>query len=491
MYNPRQKVLWFSIISRACVLTLQFIFNLVIPDHKADAFVSPLDPLEQVSIYDRAVDVCLGGLIRWDAQYFIHIAKYGYTFENTLAFFPLYPLCVRYLAMIMGKVFFMLNNHSIIVLAAVSLNYFCFVKSALILYDLSKHVLKSTNLAYKAAILYCMNPASIFFSAAYSESMFAYVTFYSMLGSLELLRFVYIPIGLSALVRSNGLVNIGFPIFMWLHQWLKYVLPKIILEYRNSVKKSFSVGAVHTMYDFLNTLNTIFLSLIPFVFFQIYVYLLFCTEYNLEVLIPPHVESFAVKNHLQIPSNNSFTWCQGTFPIAYSNIQKKYWNVGFMKYYEFKQIPNFLLASPILYIMLKCIYQYLVNWKEFLYYFLGMEGKESERIAKAGQLPVETFVFVIHALFLTIFSILFIHIQVSTRFLASASPLLYWYCATILSYRRNSSKEFEESCNLNSKWRVFLLLQESYTLSDRLIILYFLGYIVLGCAMYSNFLPWT
>lgn len=221
--NERKKIFWFAIISRIIVLNLQFIFNILFPDHNADAFKSPIDNSEQISSYDNIIIFLFNGLTRWDGQYFLHIAKYGYTYENTLAFYPLYPMLIRITSVFIRKIFFKLNVHSSVLIAAVLINIICFVKSAIIFYDLSKIILKTTNIAYIATILYCINPATIFFSAVYSESLFAYLTFSSMLRSIKLDPYVLIPIGLSILTRSNGIVNVGFPIY--------YQLKKLFYNY--------------------------------------------------------------------------------------------------------------------------------------------------------------------------------------------------------------------------------------------------------------------
>ncbi|XP_034943072.1 GPI mannosyltransferase 2 [Chelonus insularis] len=494
MYEPRRKVLWFSIISRLFIIFLQFIFNLLCPDHHADAFTSRINPNDRITNYDKTITILFGGLTRWDAQYFIHIARYGYTYENTLAFFPLYPISVRYVSRIIKKILFIFNDQSVVLLAAVLINFVCFVRSSVIFYDLSKRVLGNTTTAYKAAILYCINPASIFFTAAYSESMFAYLTFYSMIAAIKNNRFVCLPIGLSGIVRSNGLVNLGYPLYYSIQELFFFSLPKVISEYRHPSVQS---GFISELLNFFSTLlwmfNTILLSLVPFILLQIYNYILFCTERINSTAVPSHVVNYGLINNLVMPGNNKLPWCEQTVPVAYSFVQEKYWNVGFLKYYQIKQLPNFCLAMPILYIMLKCAKEYFIENKRQLYNFEFLTTNSVEKVSITKRYPVQMFPFVVHGLFLTIFCILFVHIQVSTRLLGSASPLLYWFSAITMSHRvRKSDKdEYEINDNAYSKWKVFFMNQKKYTKKDKLFLIYFLGYTIIGCFMYSNFLPWT
>lgn len=494
MYKPRQKILWFAITSRITVILLQIIFNAISPDHEPDVFESPLNPNELVSGYDKFVTILFGGLTRWDAQYFIHIARYGYTYENTLAFFPLYPMSVRCVARILKKILFILNDQSVIVIAGVLINFFCFIKSSVIFYDLSKKILGDKITAYKAAILYCINPAGIFFTAAYSESMFAYLTFYSMYAAVENNRFVCLPIGLSGIIRSNGLVNIGYPLYIWIQDLWFFGIPRIIFEYRNRFNRSAVLSELLNFFaSLLWIFNTILLSVTPFVLLQTYNYILFCTERANTTVIPIHVVNYGTENKLIMPSGDQSLWCTNTIPIAYSYIQEKYWNVGFLKYYEIKQIPNFCLALPILYIMIRCILEYFIENKRQLYRLWLLKMNKDEKVTRFKKYPIQMLPFIVHGGFLTIFCIFFVHIQVSTRLLGSASPLLYWFCAIAMSHRikYDNREDYEYRDNIYSRWKVFLLSQKKYTKRDKLILIYFLGYTVVGCFMYSNFLPWT
>ncbi|XP_026673781.1 GPI mannosyltransferase 2 isoform X1 [Ceratina calcarata] len=487
MYEPRRKIYWFALTSRITVILLQLVFNTLCPDHEADAFKRPVDLLEKSSLCDNVIEYLFGGLARWDGEYFLHIAKYGYTYENSLAFYPLYPLLIRIASVPISRIFFILNSRSSMLVAAVLINVVCFIKSAVVFYDLSKAILKKSNIAYKAAVLYCLNPASIFFSAIYSESLFAYLTFYSMLKSAQSDSYVSFPIGLSILTRSNGIINIGFPIY--------FQLKKLFHTYTGNLSRETLYQYIFSsiiLKTFCAICNTIIISMAQFVLLQIYNYIIFCIP-NPNQIIPPEIIAHSVMYNLTLPGSDNVEWCYTKIPIAYSYIQKKYWNVGFLSYYQMKQIPNFILAFPILYIMIKCIKEYFVEHKRYFYTLGFVKRIENNEHSKRKKYPIEMLVFIVHGLFLTVFCIFFVHIQVSTRLICSASPLIYWYCTLFMSCTSGKSDDdlYEFKENISSKWKVYFLTQKKYTLQDRLVLSYFLGYTILGCFMFPNFLPWT
>lgn len=531
MYSPRQKLLWFAFSSRIVIILLQAVSNLVIPDHNANVFISPEDPTLRKSYIDNVVNKLLGGMKRWDAQYFVHIAQYGYTYENCLAFFPLFPLIVRYFAYGLNSLFgSIINFHTSLLISATLVNIVMFIKSADVLHRLSLRVLRSECKAYKSVILYCINPASIFFSAPYSETLFAWMSFYTMLKCTEneTLRFANIdilsglPAGFSMIARSNGSVNVGFIFYTSFKNVIERTLPEIVYKYRTLKRR---IILPFLLLPLLTSSVALFLSviiaLLPFLLVQTYNYFKYC--------IPSehHLPEFLINPEFILPGSADSPWCNYTLPISYSYIQTHYWDVGMFNYYKLKQIPNFILAFPILFLILYHSMSYVANNLRLClrlglkYNIFGYSNKvpyRTKQYSKGfGANDPTMFVYVVHILFLTIFCVVFVHIQVSTRLLASASPVLYWICSSKMNvgptptsdqnainehFRRIgmgrripshhlSIANLEGVDNMYSKWRTFIISSRMPDFQSRIIQYYFIGYFVVGTILFSNFYPWT
>ncbi|GFY79218.1 GPI mannosyltransferase 2 [Trichonephila inaurata madagascariensis] len=203
----------FSLFIRLFVILLQVIFNRCVPDHNADAFRLPYE--KGVGAANSVISYLFEGFGRWDAQYFLHISLYGYTHENTLAFFPLFPVLLRNSCTILSIIFpFGLSPLNCALLSGVLLNLFLTSLTTVALYKLTQNVFHSEIFAFTSALLFCFNPASIFFSALYSESLFSLLTFCGLWALEKNLFFISLSgLALSASVRSNGILSAGFLIY--------------------------------------------------------------------------------------------------------------------------------------------------------------------------------------------------------------------------------------------------------------------------------------
>lgn len=136
--------------------------------------------------------------------------------------------------------------------------------------------------------------------------------------------------------------------------------------------------------------------------------------------------------------------------------------MGLFNYYTFKQLPNFLLALPMIIISFTGIISYISNdLKRFL--TLGLITTPN---SKQPFYSPKVTVFIFHWLFILITALTVLHVQVTTRFIASQCIPFYWWTATILS-------------TTQSKYQHNTLL------------LYLYSYIMIGTSLYTNFLPWT
>jgi len=514
----RNKIILFTIHTRLFILILQFVCNWVIPDHQADAFHWPQDPNLELTVLDKLVGFMFDGLIRWDASHFLHIAQHGYTYETNLAFFPLYPLMVQCVATGLHwaqQEYAILSFLSCIKLAAVLLSNFCFLLGTIALYNLSRKVLKDEYLAYKAALFFAINPANIFFVAPYSESLNALLTFYTMNKiSKSFSAKTCITIAMASATRANSILNAGFVVY----NSLKIVATETILYVRMKKAKKAEAEMSTTIANVLGD------ALIPglfnlvgcvgsFVVFQYFCFTNFCRVTKKRTAeLDNYVVEYGRAELLKVVGDTPSPWCHNEPPIAYSYIQGAHWNNGFLSYWEAKQIPNFVLALPCLVLVLHHTYEFAqVHW-DFVKRLglvdnnlLGMPRKPCLAVRQYKVLPRDCLVYVIHATALVIFALFFMHVQVMTRLLLSSSPILPWLAA-ILTTRRDkpavpladgdeAQKEtllkIECKSNLLSNTDTILFQEKLDTDVAQWVMMYFLGFTLVGTILFCNHLPWT
>ncbi|XP_037357304.1 GPI mannosyltransferase 2 isoform X1 [Talpa occidentalis] len=489
--DPFQKeVLRFAVSCRVLTLVLQAFFNAIIPDHSADAFTPPrLAPSGSV---DQIVEGLLGGLSHWDAEHFLFIAEHGYLYEHNFAFFPGFPLVLLAGTELLRPLKGLLSLRSCLLISVASLNSLFSVLAAVALHDLGRLVLHCPRQAFYGALLFCLSPANVFLAAGYSEALFALLTF-SAMGQLERgrSRTSGLLFALATGVRSNGLVNTGFLVYAQCRSFFS------------------SLMVLNPLRSLLRLLGSVLLSVLtlglPFALFQYYAYSQFCLPGSARPIPEPFLQ-LAVNRSYRIADGNVPPWCSWELPIIYSYVQDIYWNVGFLRYYELKQVPNFLLAAPVTVLVAWATWTY-VTTHPWLCLTLGMRrNKINKTLEKPepGFLSPRVFVYLVHAVALLLFGGLCMHVQVLTRFLGSSTPVVYWFPAHLLQDQEPLLRSLEtmpgkplagdsppgQKVPRNS---IMGLLYNWKTCSPitQCILGYFLTYWLLGLLLHCNFLPWT
>ncbi|KAG7951136.1 hypothetical protein I3843_13G151600, partial [Carya illinoinensis] len=418
-----------------------------------------------------------------DSIYFLRITHWGYEYEQSYAFLPLLPLTISFLSCtVFAPLVPLIGYRAMLGLSGYVINNVTFVFAAINFYKLSVIILKDSDSALWASILFCFNPASVFYLAIYSESLYA---LFSIGGIYHLVTggnsIAVLLLALSTCARSNGVLNAGYFCFQTLHQAYEalYLSKNMLLAVQVLIS-----GVLHCICIFT-----------PFIAFQAYGYYNICLGHSLDEMRP---------------------WCKARLPLLYNYIQSHYWGVGFLRYFQLKQLPNFLLASPILSLAL-CSIVYYAKSRPEIFFSLGFlasveeknssavllsletvqrssiarfPGKPSSKIqghhnlrqrkhmtrgdpvalplendslAKLGYLTVSCLPFILQLAFMAATAFFVMHVQVATGFL-SASPPLYWFASKLMVQRK--------------RWAY-------------LIWAYSAAYILLGSLLFSNFYPFT
>lgn len=107
---------------------------------------------------------------RWDTEWYVRIVQEEYTYNpndvSTVSFFPLYPTLMRLLTPLVGNP----------INAGLIISHLCGLVGFILFYRLTYLETRSRKISQRAVIAMSIFPASLFFSAVYTESLFLLLT---------------------------------------------------------------------------------------------------------------------------------------------------------------------------------------------------------------------------------------------------------------------------------------------------------------------------
>jgi len=420
------NVAFCAVMSRLTMWAMCFVSSSIVPD-----FDSSSRLLTRSTPADVFVDKVFGMFGHWDGVFFLEIAEHGYHWDKFYAFFPGYPLLLRIVAdSVLAPLSSILAYRSTLVVAGFLVSHASFVVAAVMLYKLGCIVIKDATHAYYAALLFCVNPASIFCSAFYTESLFCALTFGGLvcLASERERGILFTVLGGVLFVGAASTRSNGITYCLYLaHSGLFRVHGML----RTGSTAQWGLVAVQVVLCFA--------MIAPYLFHLRSAYLSFCVPLD----------------------ESSPVWCSGSVPNIYSHCQKAYWGLGLWKYYQLKQLPNFVLAGPVLGLSVKA--SWLYGAADPVRFFSGGLKTSDPTRTGGGFTGPAVGVYIYHWIAVLVLAAPVIHIQVLTRLLV-ATPPLYWYAAQLVMHKG---------------WGRYMVLG------------FFLGYFVLGALLFPNFLPWT
>ncbi|GMR53540.1 hypothetical protein PMAYCL1PPCAC_23735, partial [Pristionchus mayeri] len=462
----RKRLILYATFSRIAVFALQLIFSSF--DFSTDAF-------KGVQETETWIGRLFRGFVRWDALQFVHVAEYGYVFEHSLAFFPCFPTVIHAISnLINGLSMGLICTHSSLLITALLINFVAFLFSTLLVYKISLILTSSTKISLISALLFSINPASIFFSSIYTESLYCTLSLlgiYILLSSRSsnsALLFAALIFAGSFLTRSNGILNIGYILFYGL---LHLLGPRgnriwdrsIFVQLREIGYRILAIG-----------------SAIIFIVFALRIHSIrqtdrFCSEslHNLS----QSILDLGRRANLSI-LGTPVPWCSQSsliYPPFYTSIQRRYWDVNLFGYWTMHKMPCFLLAAPALFFTFYSTIRVLNR--------LRINGMEWGLDSHGDSLP-----FALHSVALALPALLVYNVEVFTRIVFSSSPFLYIELARVI-HERTRQVQIEHLIEPRLfPFLPFLLYRRDICCA---ISAYFFLYFSLGTAMHASFLPFT
>ncbi|KAI0036870.1 GPI mannosyltransferase 2 [Vararia minispora EC-137] len=365
-------IFWASISAHATVASFIYVSTFLPTFDSSASAVLPSDTPRLLS-----------ALLRWDVFHFV-AAALDRRYEHQWAFLPGLPAVMR----IAPRTSALQGPLAAGALGALA----CSTLAPRALYALSLHHLKSPRLALLASLLWLVpaSPATLLF-APYAEAYFA---LFSFQGMLECTKKRYVRaaamFALATAFRANGVLLAGYILYDLVAQ--PVLLSRCVPPLASMLKAAVLSAVVLT----------------PFIWHQYTAYRLFCAS-DAGPGLPP--------------------WCADAIPSVYTYVQSKYWNNGFLRYWTPAQLPNILLAAPLLTLLLTFSLSHLMHFLPDL-----LRTPQAAPRAPTPFLSASLAPYAIHTLILSLVLLLASHTQIALR-LASALPTTSWAAARLLVER--------------------------------------------------------
>jgi Gpi18-like mannosyltransferase len=165
------------------------------------------DPYDISTSFGRVGNLLAASAVRWDSIYYLQIAQHGYQHMQDVAFFPLYPLLIRLVAVFTGS----------FVIAGVLISATALLATLVIVRRLTVLELGEQTADLTVRLL-AFGPMAIFLSAIYTESLFLALSsgaFYA--GRRGRWATAGVLGGLAATSRSGGILLLAplLILFLW------------------------------------------------------------------------------------------------------------------------------------------------------------------------------------------------------------------------------------------------------------------------------------
>jgi hypothetical protein len=124
--------------------------------------------------YDTRTDLLFNTFAQWDAQWFVHIADHGYDSKQATSFFPLYPLVVHGLSVVLGST----------VVAGVLVSLVAAGIAAVLIVEIARPLLGPGG-ARDTLLLMALYPLAFVFTAVQSDALFLALSAGAFLAALR------------------------------------------------------------------------------------------------------------------------------------------------------------------------------------------------------------------------------------------------------------------------------------------------------------------